>query len=209
MLEKGAFWTSLNREHSFGGIINNLYDVLWDNFISNPLYLGRLQIVTRRQLTLNGNVSPLVFVDNNPLTNFDILANFSMANVEHIIVDKSGLGYGIRGTGGVIKIFTRKTPLTTIENTPSESYVSITPPIGFSVAKEYYSPKYRSFSSETYTKYGAIDWRPNIDIPKRGAYNFVVKHKDVKAITFYIEGISREGSLISEKKTITLIEDEK
>ncbi|MGB0863762.1 MAG: hypothetical protein ACPG19_06050 [Saprospiraceae bacterium] len=42
LLEKGAFWTSLNREHSFGGIINNLYDVLWDNFISNPLYLGSI-----------------------------------------------------------------------------------------------------------------------------------------------------------------------
>ena len=42
LLEKGAFWTSLNREHNFGGISNNLYDVLWHNFICNPLYLGSI-----------------------------------------------------------------------------------------------------------------------------------------------------------------------
>lgn len=184
-------------------IQNNGFDV-----IENPLFLGRLNIVTRRQLTLNGNVSPLIFIDNIPLTNFDRLANFSMADVERIIIDKTGLGYGMRATGGVIKIFSRKTPLTVIESTPRSSFAYSIPPIGFSVTKQYYTPKYQSFSSDVYKRYGAVDWRPNINIPRRGSYDFIVKHKDLEAISFYIEGISKDGSLISEKRTITLIEDE-
>jgi hypothetical protein len=152
----------------------------------------------------SGSVSPLVFVDDVPLTSLDILANYSMANVERIVIDKTGLGYGVRGTGGVIKIYTRRTPLTATAKTPRGSFVESLSPIGFSVAKEYYVPKYNSFSSDIYEKYGAIDWRPNIIIPKRGSYDFSVKHEAMEAISFYIEGISENGSLISEKRTITL-----
>lgn len=153
-------------------------------------------------------VEPLVFVNDVPLTSFDVLATLNMANIERIIIDKSGIGYGMRGTGGVIKIFTRNTPLTPTARTRRDSYVNQTPPIGFSIAKEYYEPKYRSFSGETYQKFGAIDWRPNNRIPRRGPFNFIVKHKDVKAITMFIEGISKDGSLISEKRTITITEEE-
>ncbi|EDP98225.1 hypothetical protein KAOT1_13447 [Kordia algicida OT-1] len=153
-------------------------------------------------------VEPLVFVNDVPLTSFDVLTTLNMANIERIIIDKSGIGYGIRGTGGVIKIFTRNTPLTPTSRTRRDSYVNQTPPIGFSVAKAYYEPKYRSFSSEAYQKYGAIDWRPNNQIPRRGPFNFVVKHKDVKTITMFIEGISKDGSLISEKRTISITDEE-
>lgn len=41
-LDKGAFWTGLTRDTSFGGQIKNLYDVLWQDFINNPLYLGTI-----------------------------------------------------------------------------------------------------------------------------------------------------------------------
>ncbi len=184
-------------------IQNNGFEV-----IENPLFLGRINIVTRRPLTLNGIVSPLIFLDGNPLTNFDMLANFSMARVERIIIDKSGLGYGMRATGGVIKIFTRQTPLTETTTARRDSFVYSVPPIGFSVAKQYYAPKYQSFSDDTFMKYGAVDWRPNIYIPRRGSYDFIVKHKELKGITMFIEGISKDGSLISEKRTITLTDDD-
>ncbi|MBC8756800.1 hypothetical protein H2O64_19155 [Kordia sp. YSTF-M3] len=196
------------------------------------LSLGRLEITSRRMLTLgglpstreepsvagasttvsmtkgSGNVSPLVFIDGNPLKNFNVLANLSMARVERIIIDKTGLGYGMRGTGGVIKIFTRKTPLTQTSTARRDSYVYSVPPIGFSVAKQYYTPKYQSFSNDAFLKYGAVDWLPNIYIPRRGSSDFIVKHKDLKGITMFIEGVSKDGSLISQKRTITLIEDE-
>lgn len=42
LLDKGAFWTGLTRDNSFGGRIMNLHNVLWRDFITNPLYLGTI-----------------------------------------------------------------------------------------------------------------------------------------------------------------------
>lgn len=189
-------------------IENSGYDVSDD-----PLDMQNLRIFSRKRLTLEGGagtprgskvISPLIFLDEAPLTDFRILRNLSTANVERVVVNKTGQGYGVRGIGGVIKIYTRKTPLVTNTNTKKETYANYSSPIGFSVAKQYYEPKYQSFTNETYQKYGVIDWRPNNTIPRRGPFNFVVKHKKVKAITMFIEGVSRDGSLISEKRTITI-----
>lgn len=42
LLEKGAFWSGVTRDFQFGGEISNLFSVLWDDFIQNPLYLGTI-----------------------------------------------------------------------------------------------------------------------------------------------------------------------
>ena len=42
LLEKGAFWSGVTRNQQFGGEIQNLYKILWDDFINNPLYLGTI-----------------------------------------------------------------------------------------------------------------------------------------------------------------------
>jgi hypothetical protein len=200
---------------------NSGYDVN-----EGSVLLGKVAIFARRPATLGGlppvnerpkgispppgstRVSPLVFVDNIPLTSFEILASLNMANIERIIVDKTGLGYGLRGVGGVIKIFTRNTPLDAVARIPRSSYMMSRPPIGFTKPKQYYQPKYRSYSSETYQKYGAIDWRPNVYIPRRGPSSIVLNHKGADAIHLFIEGVSRDGSLISTRRTITIDETE-
>ncbi|MFK7750466.1 MAG: hypothetical protein AB8B65_18895 [Kordia sp.] len=189
-------------------IENSGYDVSDD-----PFDMQNLRIFTRKRLTLQagnppGFVSPLIFLDGAPLSDFSILRNFSTANVERVVINKTGQGYGVRGIGGVIKIYSRKTPLHQRTNAQKETFAKHLPPVGFSVAKQYYEPKYQSFTGETYQKYAAIDWRPMNNIPRRGAFNFFVKHKHVKGITMFIEGISKDGSLISEKRTIALEEDE-
>lgn len=42
LLEKGAFWSGVTRDQQFGGEIRDLYSILWDDFINNPLYLGTI-----------------------------------------------------------------------------------------------------------------------------------------------------------------------
>ncbi|MEL7250654.1 MAG: hypothetical protein AAFO03_19660 [Bacteroidota bacterium] len=42
LLEKGAFWSGITRDQQFGGEITNLYEILWEDFINNPLYLGTI-----------------------------------------------------------------------------------------------------------------------------------------------------------------------
>jgi hypothetical protein len=127
-----------------------------------------------------------------------------MANVERVIIDKSGLGYGFRGTAGVIKIYSRKTPLIQKIVNPRESFMISQPPLGFSAAKKYYSPTYALFPQEIYEEFGAIDWKPNVTIPRTGAVEISIKHENLDAITIFIEGISKSGLVISEKRTIQL-----
>lgn len=42
LTEKGAFWNGIGREEQFGGEIRNLYDVLFEEFARNPLFLGTI-----------------------------------------------------------------------------------------------------------------------------------------------------------------------
>lgn len=42
LLEKGAFWSGMIREQNFGGEIVDLFTILWEDFINNPLYLGTI-----------------------------------------------------------------------------------------------------------------------------------------------------------------------
>lgn len=53
---KGAFWTGLTRDYSFGGQIKSLYNVLWQDFINNPLYLGTIAF-TEGILKININIT--------------------------------------------------------------------------------------------------------------------------------------------------------
>ncbi len=42
LLDRGAFWTGLTRDYSFGGEVISIFQLLWQYFINNPLYLGTI-----------------------------------------------------------------------------------------------------------------------------------------------------------------------
>ncbi len=42
LMQKGAFWSGIARDNHFGGDSSSLFEVLWQNFINNPLYLGTI-----------------------------------------------------------------------------------------------------------------------------------------------------------------------
>ncbi|SNR17224.1 hypothetical protein [Tenacibaculum jejuense] len=78
-------------------------------------------------------------------------------------------------------------------------------PLGFHVQKEYYKPKYTATNSDTFKKYGAIHWEPNIALDTiKKEYTFAFPHLNQKDIRVYIEGISKEGKLISLEKVINI-----
>ncbi|QHI36985.1 hypothetical protein IMCC3317_23560 [Kordia antarctica] len=178
----------------------NITDFIQYNGYNVSENLGRISITTRR----TPKASPVIYFDNARLSSFNILYNLSTANVERIIIDKTGLGEGMNaGFGGVIKIYTRTTPLFK-KGEAAEIFTGSTAPFAFTPAKEYYAPKYSSYLNNTFEKYGAISWIPELKLTKTKAVNFKVYNTKTKSITLFIEGITESGDLISEKRTIQI-----
>ena len=75
-------------------------------------------------------------------------------------------------------------------------------PIGFNQEKEYYSPKYPSFSNSTYKEFGAIYWKPNIILEPNKTITFSVPKNYQKDAIIFIEGISESGQLISKNQLL-------
>ncbi|WP_298416680.1 hypothetical protein [uncultured Kordia sp.] len=167
---------------------------------------GQLNITTRNRISFQGVTSPLVFLDDMPLTNFNILYNYSMANVEKILIDKSGFGYGLRSAGGVIKIYTRTTPLYKDKDGKSDISNGTAALFAFQQTKEYYAPKYNNYGDSTFKKYGVISWIPELILTKNETTTFKVFDTRTKFVTVFIEGITKDGNLISQKQTINLRE---
>ncbi len=77
--------------------------------------------------------------------------------------------------------------------------------IGFDVPKKFYTPKY-IYTNPLFELTGAIHWEPQLTIDPNGKAIFKIVDTGIQYISFYIEGMSKDGSLISTIKTINLSE---
>jgi hypothetical protein len=150
--------------------------------------------------TQNTGSSPFLFLDDMPLYNTNILSRYPMFNVAYIEINASGIGEGIRGGSGTIKIYTRKE----IDGQRFGKSAQIFKlPLVFSANKTFYAPKYRYYSDDFYKGYGTIDWKPELTADANGNISFKIKKPEVP-VTLFIEGITNDGSFIFEEKSISL-----
>ena len=70
---------------------------------------------------------------------------------------------------------------------------------GFTEDKEYYTPKYKSYRSDAFTRLGHIFWTPKINLKENETYTFKIPNTLTDKIVLYIEGMSTDGYLISEE----------
>ena len=64
--------------------------------------------------------------------------------------------------------------------------------------KEFYAPKYSSYTNDTFKNYGVIDWISDLSIQDNGAANFKILNTMQPQVTLFIEGMTVDGNLISE-----------
>jgi len=134
-------------------------------------------------MRLGADTSPLVYLKTS--------------EVESIIISKNGLGYGMNGNNGVIEITTRKGRGIGISS--RETIKEIINGNGFTTDKEFYAPKYTSYTSDAFKYYGVIDWISNISLKQNGTASFKVLNTLQPELSLFIEGITTDGSLISEE----------
>ncbi len=134
---------------------------------------------------------------------FGFLYELYTAEIERIEVNpRPDVSEGINGAGGVIKIWTRRTPLLPTEATDlKKSFIDTT--YGFDVSKKFYTPKYL-YASPLFESMGTIHWEPQLELDSNGKASFNIADTGMENISFYIEGMSEEGYLISTIKTLTI-----
>ncbi len=157
---------------------------------------GTFSIVARTPNSLN-NARPAIFLDGVLLTDFSVLYRFSMDIVDYIEINPSGVGEGIRGGGGVIRIVTDPSKLPK-SSLGGESLVAYDIPLTFSLDKRFYNPIYNNPSGEFFNSFGAIDWHPNVVLDTEGKGQFSFLNYGLPAVKLYIEGIVNDREFVSD-----------
>jgi len=147
-------------------------------------------------------VPPTIYIDDRLLFSFDELYFYRLDIIDYIIVDHSGLGEGIRGAGGVIKIYTD--PLVSNKRTSGTVLQEIEVPLTFTTPSKFYAPKYNSYQSRFFEEFGVIEWLPGKSVDENGTISFKISNQSGPNIKLFIEGTANNGSFISETKTINL-----
>ncbi|MEM6718522.1 MAG: hypothetical protein AAF611_04315 [Bacteroidota bacterium] len=148
--------------------------------------------------------APGVFLNNRQLlgNGMRMLYNMSLSDIERIVIDKDSrvpINGGV--ADGVIKIYMREDSMFA-QQADDIVYLATTTTKSFATGKEYYAPNYSSYLNPIFKKYGTISWLPTVELNTNTATSFKIYDTYTKNVTLFIEGISENGNLISERKTI-------
>jgi len=166
--------------------------------------IDNVTIKSRRQVSMNGGGIPAqVFLDGLPIDpDFSNMLLFLQSrDVDMIVFNKSGAGRGLYGGGGTIEITTKST-YSSKNKRVKELALEYELKDGFSSNKSFYAPKYSSFSSEDFQHYGLIHWFPALTFKNQNTKSFKFSNTLTKELTFYIEGLTTDGKIISEQINI-------
>ncbi|MDR5589460.1 hypothetical protein [Christiangramia sp. SM2212] len=161
-------------------------------------------MVCKRATGLGGCTPARIYLDGMELgDDSGRLSNLMTENISAISINNSGIGLlqpsQGNGGGGVIRIQTRKN-YETENKYNEETTFKLKAKNGFSLAKEYYNPKYGSYTSSLFENYGIIDWQPLVYFSKdKSDETFKILNTTTKMISFYVEGITGDGKLISQR----------
>lgn len=146
--------------------------------------------------------TPSVFFNDIRMRDFTIFYNMSLAEIERVVIDRYAVVPSAESKSvGVIKVYSRISPL--FKKPQAEiPYLTAKTPKAFTPSKKYYTPKYASYLNPVFKKYAAISWLPMVTLNTESATTFKIYDTYTENVTLFIEGISEDGDLISERKTI-------
>lgn len=146
-------------------------------------------------------LSPTIYLDDMQLVDTAILSQYSLTNIDYIEINRQGLGEGLRGNNGSIRIYSNPAISGSYNNQDSVQQFKL--PLVFSADKKYYAPKYRNTGDDFFKAYGVLDWKPECSVDENG--DIVIKFSQPRIpVTLYIEGVANDGSFVFEEKTISL-----
>ena len=186
-------------------IRSNGYNI-WE--VPNAGY-DRIRITTKRPLALSLTPpSPILYVDDVRYSDFNILIDFPTSRIERYYINRSGDGEA-GGAGGVIRVYTRKEgDVGAARQKKDSKFFTHIVKKGFTPKKQYYTPKYKSMTNDSFRHFGTIHWSPNLSINKNGVGKLKILDTGLKEISLFIEGMSENGNMYSMKKIIRVSIDQ-
>ena len=154
---------------------------------------GNVTIVSRSTRTLSGTNSPLLFIDNVPTTDFNLLYNLSLRDIDEIYINKRGYAGGLNAYNGIIRIYTKKSYSRDIEPDLKSKKMIVTN--GFQKNIPFKNLKYLNVTNDAFKTYGTIDWIPSIYTDEKGEFEITIPHYYQNEIRLNIQGIDEDGSL--------------
>lgn len=149
----------------------------------------------------DGTFPPKVYINDalySRSDNVKILQDLNMRDVDEILVNKTGAGGGIDGTGGMIRIYLKKANHQYFGEESKNLYDKLLLETGFDRAKEYYKPEY-SITSEKAFNWTEIDWKPNVQTDDNGTIIIKIPTNSfTNNFQFVINGIAKNGLLFHD-----------
>ncbi|TYA57292.1 alpha-2-macroglobulin family protein [Formosa maritima] len=163
-----------------------------------------IQNTRGRRSLLGGPTIYLVFLDDIPMYDQTDLVGIQMFDIASVTINSSGAGFGIRGTGGVIHVYTKTGQLMKGlgEIINPDIQVSETE-FGFNTPTETFKNSEIYFPNKSSEElYSTIDWVPNFYLNAKTPNYLTIsteKHQNLKLI---INGMNADGQLIYKSITI-------
>jgi hypothetical protein len=192
---RGFKITELNNTQSLVSFINQ------NGFSSYYTETRDLIITSRTTTSVNAKpLVPLVYVNEREIMTFDELESILMNEVDEIFLNPHAIIPSIKGQMGMIKIYLKKLSFGNTKGSEKPSIIAN----GFADMKPFQNALYLSTSGKGFENYGVIQWLPTVLTDDNGNFRFNVPGSEKRTVRIKIEGITSDGKLISEIKTIAL-----
>ena len=146
--------------------------------------------------TAQSNV--MIYFNGVPVgTDTSFLNGMPTSQVESIVINKRGVGYGGQGVNGVIHINAKQGAL--IRDT-TERILTVIANNGYTPNKEFYTPRYAVRNTAAYNRFAAVDWIPNLIFDSEGKASIALE-KD-QSFRLFVQGMGADGSLVSEELVV-------
>lgn len=156
--------------------------------------LGTLDIEFRNPNSPNSR-EPVIYLDGVMLTDFDILWRFPLDIVDYIEINPTGIGSGLMGGRGVIRIVTD--PTLRRESFEPPAFQSYEVPLAFGNNKQFYTPVYSSYTDEFFEAFGTLGWEPDLRADSEGVISFYTQDHGLEDLVLQVEGIVNGNEFVS------------
>lgn len=160
-----------------------------------------------RGLSLLGeeNPSPVIYIDDNMYPDSSILVGMQTQEFVAISVNPSGLGEGMRGSGGAVYFYTKQGNGIPSNNTRNQFVASYTIPVGYTNTQNRLYQNVHNFKSTVSKKYfSTIDWIPNIELSNGLSKQIMFHPNGLSKFKCIINGIADNGTIIAEEILIDI-----